>query len=149
MPSFSSPSLHKNITPANAREIHARRQMGMYLTDETLNELRFALDNWKPDAYAVTLIHSHGIMCDYPKADFTRQVEQWRKVGATLIQHNITPIDYRGHRFWMFIIQPPDMRDGKVPISPLALANNTFVSGYAYITAQRNIADWVMKKLTV
>lgn len=145
MPTYSSPSLHKRVTQAEAKKIHKMRLTGIYKTEDTLNEVHYCLDNYRPDAYCFTLLHTQGVFTDYPKEQFSEQVKQWKTVGAECKDYNIKPIEYRGKTFWMFVIQPPDLV--KSNFCPLALAFNTLVNGYTYITSKKEIAEWVVKRL--
>ena len=70
----------------------------------------------------------------------------WKKMGATCLETNLQSFEYRGKTFWRFVINPADMKD--VPYGcPLALAFNTIVSGFTYITPSKVVADWVVRQL--
>jgi hypothetical protein len=119
--------------------------MGHYVSEDTRDEAHFSLFHMDPTDYAITLLHKHGIFSIYDKDEFSEQVGLWRG-KSILLPENILPIPFNGKTYWLFIIQPKDM-DEDTPFSPLALAFGVMVSGYAYITPSKKVAEWVSRTL--
>jgi len=146
MPAYSTPSLHIKPTNAQVKDIRKQRDMGLYSTKETMNELYYCLDNLPDDSYALTLQHLSGCFMEYPRERFAQQVKIWKQLGATCLEANVKSFDYRGKTFWRFVINPADLKDAPYGC-PLAMAFNTVVSGYTYITPSKAVADWVVRQL--
>jgi len=146
MPAYSTPSLHVKLTKAQVNDIRKQRDMGLYSTKETMNELYYCLDNLPDDSYALTLQLLSGCFMDYPRERFAQQVKIWKQLGATCLEANVKSFDYRGKTFWRFVINPADLKDAP-HACPLALAFNTVVVGFTYITPSKAVADWVVRQL--
>ena len=145
MPNYSSPSLHTHVTKAQAIAVHRKRDKGLYVGEETMNELYYCLDNLQDDSYMLTLQHKNGVFMDYPRERCAQQVKLWKQLGATCLETNLKSFDYRGKTFWRFVISPAE-EDGPC-MCPLAMAFGTLVSGFTYITPSKNVADWIVRQL--
>jgi hypothetical protein len=124
-----------------------RRMAGVINVDTLRDEAKIALS---PEQYTdkdicITYMHSMGVFCVYNVPEIKSSIDGWIKNKCKCIAHNVKPITVNDREFWMFVIQPPNLKDTNM--CPLALAFNTMVSGYTYITHSKAFADCIVKKL--
>jgi hypothetical protein len=97
------------------------------------------------DDVVFTLIHRIGAFNVYNNKEFLPQVKEWKNLNCVLLDCNVFERVIAGKTVYMFIIQPKELDN--VPISPLALALEVIVSGYAYITPHKSTIDLVKRIL--
>lgn len=123
------------------------RRNGLYLTPETLDEASLSFSQMEPNDVAITLIHRAGIFNVYNKKELAAQLTAWKKIKAVCLDSNIFEIMIDNKKAYLFIIQPKTQDDNS--ISPLALAFNIIVSGYAYIVKKRESAEMIIASLRI
>ncbi len=128
------------------RSVHSKRQRGIYHTEDTLAEAKVCFSQMTPDDKVFTLVHRLGAFNMYNNREFLPQVSEWKRLGCELLDCNVWPIDINGKEAYMFIIQPKNLES--TPISPLALAFNKLVNGYAYITPHKSTIEMVQRILS-
>jgi len=131
-------------TPSQLKEIYARRKQGIYICDETLDELTEILTNQiDADDVAVTLVHSIGGFSRLNQRELLQQILIWKQMKIKCKPYNIKEIQIAGKTYHTFIIQP----DGYETISPLGLALNILVSGFTYVCPKKSTAELVVRAL--
>ena len=134
-----------------AREVLKKRRMGLYTTEETLDEVKVCVKQlYEPGKEAdevFTLIRNQGVFNVYSKKEFLPQVKEWKKMGCRALADNVLEQEVEGHKVWMFVIQPPKAKLADMGLCPLALALGVMVSGFTYIARSKELADLVVRYL--
>ena len=134
------------LSQEEVKNIILERRSGFWQTKATLDECHLSLDQMEMTDYAITANHRLGHFGVLDKQELSLQTKIWKAARAVSHRYNIKPYEYNGKTYWMFVIQPPDLKnDGH--FCPLALACGVMVSGYTYITPSKAVAEWVSKQL--
>jgi hypothetical protein len=130
-------------------ELSRARRNGHIDLDILRDEVKLALSpaQYKGSDICITYMHAMGVFCVYNTAEIKDSIDGWKQMKAVCLPCNVKPIMVNDKEYWMFVIQPKDM--SKTPMSPLALAFDTLVSGYTYITHSKAFADNIVKCLAV
>ncbi len=134
------------LSQQEVKKIISDRRSGLWVTTATRDECHLSLDQMESTDYAITANHRLGQFGVLNKQELAGQTKIWKATGCVSHRYNIKSYDYNGKTYWMFVIQPPDLKkDGH--FCPLALACGVMVSGYTYITPSKAVAEWVSKQL--
>lgn len=143
------PLKSRSKTKQEAKNIYKKRSTGLYETQDTLDDAIMSCHHMKKtkDDKVFTLFHSTGCMNVYNMREILPQISLWKSQKCVLNPKNIWEIDCQeAGKALMFIIQPPE--DMECDMSPLAMAFNKLVSGYAYITHDRGLLEVVKSALS-
>ena len=135
-PTYVPPTLSR----AEAQAVLDKRASGLYSTKETYDEalvcVKQLMEN--PDDKVFTLVRSHGVFNCYNTHEFLEQIITWRTQKVKVLKCNIIPIKCGAYGdAWMMTITAPKSSQW----CPLAMAFNTWVSGYSYIAKDRGLFD--------
>ncbi len=146
---FLTMSVPKNMTAKQHdkywRDVTAKRMRGLYQKHDTIDETEVCVRAMEPSDVVFTLIHRLGAFSVYNNREFLPQVAEWKRLGCVLLDTNVFERTIAGKQMYMFIIQPSDI--SKSSISPLALAYDVLVSGYAYLTPHKSTVELVKRAL--
>jgi hypothetical protein len=144
--SFLFQKLLSNMaTKRECDRIMKDRKMGLYNSIDTKTETELVVTQLEPTDKVFTLIHRIGMFSMYNSSEFLPQLKQWKELNCKLLKCNVFERVIKGKVIYMFIIQPTDLE--KAAISPLALAYDVMVSGFAYMTPHKSIIDLVLRVL--
>jgi len=124
------------------RKMVENRRNGFFKTEETIDEATLSFKQMTKDDVAFTLQHHTGLFCMLNKKELLSQMRIWKSLNCVSHKYNSMEITIEDKKSYMFIIQPKDV-DDDTPISPLAIAFGMMVSGFAYITPNKDIVDLV------
>ena len=135
-------------TMKKINEIARDRAMGLYKTEDTYNEalvcVRQLTENKTDKVF--TLMRAIGRFNVYDTNEFMNQVKDWKKKGVKILKCNIKDIQCGAYgEACLFTVTPPGEDD--CAFCPLALAFNTMVSGYSYITKDKALAELAWRYL--
>jgi len=134
------------LSQQEVKQIISDRRSGLWKTQVTRDECHLSLDRMESTDYAITANHQYGHFGVLNKEELSTQVKMWKDQRAVSQRYNIKPYEYKNKTYWMFVIQPPNLKeDGH--FCPLALACGIMVSGYTYITPSKAVAEWISKRL--
>jgi hypothetical protein len=137
-----------SVNREKAMQIFADRREGHYNTHDTRDEALVSIrDMMKtPTDKVITLVHSIGRFNVYDTNEFLVQVKDWKKKRVVILKCNIFEVDCEElGKMWLFTVTPPGKKC--VNLCPLALAFNIMVSGYSYISADRDLIDLAWRYL--
>ena len=128
------------LNPAEAKAILMNRRSGHYSNKETRDEalvcVRQLMEH--PSDKVFTLVRSKGIFNCFDTKEFLAQIQHWRTLGVIVYKCNILPIKCGAYGdAWMMTVTPPE----DTAWCPLALAFNTMVDGFTYISLHRGLFD--------
>ena len=127
----------------NRNQILMNRRKGLYITEETRDETKLSLKQMRDDDVTITLQHHSGMFGMLNLRELLQQMKIWKEIGAKCLPFNHKEVEVGKQKVWMWIIQPKEM----TPVSPLALAYGTMVSGYAYISKNKSVGEMVIRYL--
>ena len=78
--------------------------------------------------------------------ELLQQLQAWRDV-VVVQDYNIYEKQIQGRTWYMFIVQPKGNELENVGLCPLAMAFGVMVSGYAYMTHDKNVLELVKRVL--
>ena len=139
----------------NFSEIIKQRRMGIYHTNDTLDEFNLCLRQMKSTDLALTL---HRQVCGfmmYNKAELAEQIDQWKKMRCVLRPCNIYKMKtknkpFKDNKFYLIVVQPPkDKEEEDSTICPLAMTLGVLVSGYSYICPSEDTVKTIQKAIGV
>lgn len=130
---FSSSYTPPSLTKQEVISIIRKRKEGTYHTAETYNEALVCVKQLSesPDDKVFGLLRKHGVFSVYNLKEFSKQVEDWKKMMVVIHQCNIAEIECGAYgKAWLFTVSPPN----DVGLCPLALSFGRMVSGFSYIS---------------
>ena len=131
----------RQVNPAVA----GRQDFGMYQTADTMKDINaFLKQSRSSPLYAVgTMMIDLGAMNAYSVDEFQKQIAFWVQKKCVLLKCNIWERPELEGCPTLFVIQPPNLDD--VPLCPLSLACGKMVSGYGYLTYNKELVEnvWV------
>ena len=133
------------LSPMEIKNIMDGRRMGLYKTEDTLNEATLVSKQMEETDVCFTLHHNKGCFGLLNRRELKVQTLLWKELKCLCRKDNIFPVEIDGKTYYMFIIQPTKEKD--MSMSPLAIAFNIMVDGYAYITPFKDVALDVVKAL--
>jgi hypothetical protein len=134
------------MTAKKAKEIVERRRKGIYITEETRDELDVAVKQMEPTDKAITVIRSAGCFSAYNMAEWLPQLKVWKAQKAYILKCNIRTVKTAHGDVTLFVITPPDL-GGDDAVCPVALCLGVMVSGYSYITKDPEFAEMCWRYL--
>ena len=123
------------------RKMITDRKNGMYQTQETFDEAELSFSQMTSTDVAITLLISDGVFNVLDKKELLYQMRIWKNLRCVSHYYNVKEIQICGKKAYMFVIQPQDLE--KTTMCPLAVAFNTLVNGYTYITPHKEIVELV------
>jgi hypothetical protein len=137
-----------NMSVAEIKSEVKRRMAGVINVDTLRDEVKLALSpkQYTSKDICITYMHSMGVFCVYNVPEMKPSIDGWIEKKCKCLAYNVKPITVNDKEYWMFVVQPPNLKDTNM--CPLALAFNTMVSGYTYITHSKAFADCIVKKLS-
>ncbi len=129
-------------------EVLRKRQMGLYVAEETREELETSAKQLceSPDDEYVTLLHAHGVFNVYNQREFLQTLKLWKQMKCVLLDCNIQEREIAGHKITFFVVQPPEDKQMS-GVCPLAAAMGFLVSGFTYICKHKESVDLVKRYL--
>jgi len=136
------------FSPAESVSIIEKRRQGLYHTKDTYDEALICVRQLKevPNDKVSTLIRHLGYFNVFDTKEFMEQVKDWKAKGVKILKCNINDIQCGAYgEACLFTVTPPNDED--CAFCPLALAFNTMVSGYSYITKDKALAELAWRYL--
>jgi hypothetical protein len=125
------------------------RQMGLYHTQDTLDESILCAKQMASSDICYTLIHHMGFFNVYNAKELQTQLRDFKSKGVKLQSYNIFEKTINNKTFYMAVFQPEDLTKCSMGNCPLALAHGVLVTGYTYIFKSKgnveNIAAYLNK----
>jgi len=131
-------------------QVQKRRRDGLYTTQDTIDETITCVGQLKQnkDDKVFTLIQRYGVFSVYNTHEFMTQLKDWKKLKCVMLKCNISEIDCgKEGKATMFIIQPCKKDMDGMPWSPVAMAFGTMVSGFAYVSLDKDLVELAWKYL--
>lgn len=75
------------------------------------------------------------------------QVGQWRELGCVSYPYNVNSFTFADTQWWTFVIQDPKWTEENAIHCPLFTLTGIMVSGFTYITKDKQFADMVVAAL--
>ena len=139
------PRLTKQQLMEKYRKIYEQRRGGFYHSSDTRDELKVALKDFfgaKDDMF-MTLHMTTGIFNVYTQREFLDTLNLWKQTQVKLLDCNYREHDQDGYEFCSFVVQPKsDELLEKCPICPLGIALGMMVSGYTFITKNKEMFEF-------
>jgi len=153
MPGIIHNNAPKYVTKAEAMEIVKKRQQGIYVVDETENEILVTAHQFlKNPADIVTCLNlAIGAFTCFDKDEWSDQVRHWRTLGNVVLRdYNIHKVQIGKYGdFHLFTVQIYD-DDGELEdtgLCPVAMALGYMVTGISYYTPHAAIPAGLLKIL--
>jgi hypothetical protein len=142
--SYRPPKFSEN----KCREILEKRRAGLYHTQDTYDEALVCVRQLKevPNDKVSTLIRRLGVFTVFDTKEFMEQLKEWKAKGVKIYKCNVRDIQCGAYgEAYLFTVTSDDDKD--CAMCPLALAFNTMVSGYSYITKDKALAQLAWRYL--
>ena len=124
-----------------------RQDAGLFITSDTKKDIdSFLKQSQSSPLHAVgTMIRSLGAMNAYSVEEFKEQIAQWIKLKCNLLKCNIWECPKLEGSPTLFVIQPPNLND--CDLCPISIACGKMVSGYGYLTYNKELVEQVWVSL--
>ena len=119
------------------------RRKGFYHMDDTRDETMVAVKNLinTPTDKMITLQEHSGMFGALNMGEVMTQLKMWKKLGCRILRCNIWERSFGKYgEATMFVVQPKEL-DDDVPMSKIAMAFGKLVSGYAYVSKDKNLVE--------
>ena len=140
---------NRELTREQVMKIMNKRRDGIYNVEETKDEAIYCVNQLKaiPSDKVVFLHMATGTFQVNDLREFMEQLQNWKRLKCKIRRCNIIEIDCEDEgKATMFIVQP-EKTTFSTPMSPLAMAFGTMVSGYTYIALDKNLVEIAWRHL--